>query len=70
MLSPSCSIRVFYHRNHTSPHTDHTREYVPVLWFNEKTEPKELGLRKGFYDLGATVAGIFDVEEFVKGKGF
>jgi phosphopentomutase len=54
----------------TTPGTDHSREHVPVLWFNTKTAPKDLGLRKGFYDLGATVARIFGVTEFAKGKGF
>ena len=37
----------------TVRHTDHTREYVPVLVYGVK--PKDLGTRETFADLGATV---------------
>lgn len=32
----------------TVPGTDHTREYVPVLYYGKKVTPKDLGLIKGF----------------------
>jgi phosphopentomutase len=41
--------------------TDHTRERVPLLVVDG--EPRDLGVREGFSDLGATVAGWLRVEQ-------
>lgn len=41
--------------------TDHTRERVPLLLVGGG-EPGDLGVRRGFSDLGATVAGWLDVD--------
>lgn len=44
----------------TFPGTDHNREYVPLLVYNQKfTHCKNLGTRLTFSDLGATVADNF-----------
>ena len=32
----------------TTPGTDHTREYVPILIYNKKLPPKDLGMIDGF----------------------
>ena len=45
----------------TYPGTDHTREYVPVIAYRKGVSGKDLGERKSFTDLGATVAKVFDV---------
>lgn len=37
-------------------HTDHTREYVPLLLFGKGVRPVNLGTRKGFATVAATVA--------------
>jgi phosphopentomutase len=44
--------------------TDHTRERVPLLAVEGEAggEPRDLGVREGFWDVGATVAGWFGVE--------
>ena len=42
--------------------TDHTRERVPLLVVGGG-EPRDLGVRDGFYDLGATVAAWLGVEK-------
>ena len=42
----------------TFPHTDHTREYVPLLVYGKNTRPLNLGIRETFADLGATVAEL------------
>jgi len=42
--------------------TDHTRERVPLLAVGGG-EPKDLGVREGFADVGATVAGWLGVEK-------
>jgi phosphopentomutase len=42
--------------------TDHTRERVPLLAVGGR-EPGDLGIREGFSDVGATVAGWLGVEK-------
>jgi phosphopentomutase len=46
----------------TYPGTDHTRERVPLLVVGGG-EPRSLGIRDGFADLGATVASWLGVEK-------
>jgi phosphopentomutase len=47
----------------TTPSTDHTREYTPVLVSGARSEePVDLGTRPGFSDLGATVAEVLGIE--------
>jgi phosphopentomutase len=41
--------------------TDHTRERVPLLVVGNG-KPRDLGVRAGFSDLGASVASWLDVE--------
>lgn len=53
----------------TTPGTDHTREYVPLLFYNTGLRPKDLGIRDGLWDIGATIADVFGVR-FGKGKSF
>jgi phosphopentomutase len=44
----------------TTPSTDHSREYVPLLVYRpRKPEPVDLGLRKTLSDIGQTVAENF-----------
>ncbi|RDZ15283.1 phosphopentomutase [Priestia megaterium] len=51
--------------------TDHTREYVPLLVYNEgMQEGKELSIRQTFADIGATVAENFGVAMPKHGKSF
>ena len=40
----------------TAAGTDHTREFVPVLFFGPGVTPGSLGRRKSFADMGQTVA--------------
>ena len=35
--------------------TDHTREYIPVLAYGAGVQPKDLGIRSGYSDIGQTV---------------
>jgi phosphopentomutase len=46
----------------TTPSTDHSREYVPVLAFGPRVRPGvNLGTRATLADLGQTVAANFGV---------
>lgn len=47
----------------TTPGTDHTREHVPLLIYGPSVEAGiDLGTRRSFADLGATVADIFGLD--------
>ena len=48
--------------------TDHTREYTPWLIYGDKIVPENLGTRKTFADIGATVLQYFDVEPEFEGQ--
>ena len=50
--------------------TDHTREYVPLLVLGKKVKPVNLGTRKSFADIAATVAELLDVELDTPGESF
>ena len=50
--------------------TDHTREYVPLLIIGKKIKPVNLGTRKTFADIAATVAEMLGVDFNTPGKSF
>lgn len=54
----------------TTVSTDHAREAVPLLAIGRQVEPGNLGVRKTFSDLGATVAEWFGVSFRGKGESF
>lgn len=49
--------------------TDHTREYTPFLMYGNKITPRNLGTRKTFADIGATVLQYFAVEPEFEAEG-
>ncbi len=52
----------------TTPGTDHTREYVPLLvWRQGQEKGIDIGERESFADVAATVADFFDIP-FATGK--
>lgn len=54
----------------TTPGTDHSREYVPILFYRKNMLPKNLGTRETFSDAAKTIAEFFNVENSLKGKSF
>ena len=50
--------------------TDHTREYVPLLVLGQKVKPVNMGTRKSFADIAATVAELLNVELDTPGESF
>ncbi len=51
--------------------TDHTREYIPVLIYGKNIKSGvNLGIRKSFADIGATVADILDTKMTKNGTSF
>ena len=55
----------------TTPSTDHSREYVPLLVVGEMVaKGRNLGTRESFADLSATLAEVFSCDGWEKGKSF
>jgi phosphopentomutase len=55
----------------TTPSTDHSREYVPVLVHGEAVEPgADLGTRTTFADLGQTLADLLGAPWLPHGQSF
>lgn len=54
----------------TTPSTDHSREYVPLLYFNKKHKGNYLGIRKTFADVAQTAAHFYGVNNSLHGESF
>jgi len=54
----------------TTPSTDHSREYVPLVYYRKNKAGKNLGIRNTFSDVGKTAADFFGVKNSLKGKSF
>jgi phosphopentomutase len=54
----------------TTPSTDHSREYVPLLYYRKNVTGKNLGVRKTFSDVAKTVAEFFKVNNNLNGTSF
>jgi phosphopentomutase len=54
----------------TTPSTDHSREYVPILAYTNKKLGRNLGTRKSFADLAKTIAKFLETEEVKYGEDF
>jgi len=50
--------------------TDHTREFVPLLILGKKVKPVNLGTRKSFADIAATVTELLGVKYNTPGVSF
>ena len=50
--------------------TDHTREYVPLLVLGKAVKPVNLGTRKSFADIAATVTELLGVDYDTSGQSF
>lgn len=46
----------------TAAGSDHTREYVPIIFYQPELEAKDLGIRESFADIGASIIDWFDIE--------
>lgn len=54
----------------TTASTDHSREYVPLLYFRKGKSGKDLGSRETFADVAQTAAHFFRVNNDLKGTSF
>ena len=51
-------------------HTDHTREYTPLVIYGKQVKPINLGTRQSFADIAATVADYLDIQFYGDGESF
>lgn len=54
----------------TTPSTDHSREYVPLLVYAKAFAGQNLGVRKTFADIAATIADNFNIPKMKYGTSF
>jgi phosphopentomutase len=54
----------------TTPSTDHSREYVPILAYTTEKISRDLGVRRSFADVGKTIARYFNIEGTKHGEDF
>ncbi|UQY80804.1 Phosphopentomutase [Candidatus Hepatincola sp. Av] len=50
--------------------TDHTREHVPILFYNKKFVTKNIGKRNTFADVGQSIANYLQLEKLQFGTSF
>lgn len=45
-----------------TPSTDHSREYVPILFYYKNIKPVNLGTKLGFNVIGSTILDLFNID--------
>lgn len=50
--------------------TDHTREYVPILWFGPDVKSENIGKRETFSDMGQSLAKHLGIQQLNHGTAF
>lgn len=54
----------------TIGHSNHTREYVPIMIVGEKVKATNIGLRESMADVGATFSEFFNIPKTAEGTSF
>lgn len=54
----------------STPSTDHSREYIPLVMAGKSIQKKNFGTREGFGDIAATILACLGVEGTVEGNSF
>ncbi|MCF6268614.1 MAG: phosphopentomutase [Melioribacteraceae bacterium] len=54
----------------TTPSTDHSREYIPLLYYQKGKVGKNLGVRSTFADIGKSAATFFSIKNNLIGENF
>ena len=54
----------------STPSTDHSREYIPLLIYGNKILPKNLGIRETYADIGKTIEDYFEINSSISGISF
>lgn len=51
-----------------TPSTDHSREYIPALFYGQGIRPGNYGTRKSFADVGKTIGELLGVPNSLAGE--
>lgn len=54
----------------TTPSTDHSREYIPLLVYGNSVTPRDLGIRNSFNDIGKSILDYLDIKNDLNGESF
>ena len=54
----------------TTPSTDHSREYTPIIAYSKNIKPVNLGIRGTFADIGKTITHNFGIATDLPGQSF
>jgi phosphopentomutase len=54
----------------TFPGSDHTREHIPIIFFGPGIEPKWVGRRETFADIGQSIAQFMGIDPLNEGVSF
>jgi phosphopentomutase len=54
----------------TTPSTDHSREFIPLLYYQKGIVTKDLGIRESFSDIGKSAAEFFEIKNELMGTSF
>lgn len=55
----------------TTPSTDHSREYIPIIFYGENIKSGvNIGIRSTFADIGKTITELLNVEADIEGESF
>lgn len=54
----------------TTPSTDHSREYIPLIYYQKGKLGTDLGIRSTFADIGKSAAQFFEINNDLKGISF
>lgn len=54
----------------TIGHSNHTREYVPILIYGKQVRQADIGTRQSMADIGATMSAFFNLPPTDQGKSF
>ncbi len=66
-----CILTADHGNDPTTPSTDHSREYIPVLaWLHGARGARSLGTRSGLADIAATILEVQEIDERLGGNSF
>lgn len=54
----------------TTNSTDHSREYVPILVYGRDVDPRDIGIRKSFTDIGKSILDYLNIPNDLHGESF
>ena len=55
----------------STPSTDHSREYIPILIYGQQIKENiNLGIRKTYADISATILDLFNLSTLQNGESF